>query len=72
MKVSIGVKEVPGEITLDVEKSADEIAGAVKTAFGGDTLDLTDSDGTRVLVPSASIGYVQIKDVPERKVGFGF
>ncbi|MFC5281202.1 DUF3107 domain-containing protein [Arcanobacterium canis] len=72
MKVTIGVKDAQGEILVDVDKSADEIANAVKDSFTGPALELTDTDGTRVIVPSSSIGYVQIKDVPERKVGFGF
>ena len=70
MEVRIGVQNVAREITFETTQSTDEIIAAVKAALGADVLDLTDDKGGRVIVPSASIGYVTTG--AERKSGVGF
>lgn len=74
MEISIGVRDTTrGEIALDVDQSADEVAQAVAEALNSNSLlTLTDKEGKRAIVPASAIAYVQIHDVPERKVGFGF
>lgn len=70
MEVRIGVQNVAREITFETAQTTDEIFAAVKAALGSDALELTDDKGGRVIVPSASIGYVTTG--AERKAGVGF
>ena len=65
MEVRIGVQHVAREITF-----ADELVAAVKAARSAETLELTDDKGGRIIVPSASIGYVTTG--AEKKAGVGF
>ncbi|WP_169166222.1 DUF3107 domain-containing protein [Cellulomonas taurus] len=73
MDITIGVQNLPRELVIDSAQSADEIAAAVEAALGGSksTLELTDARGRRVIVPSASIGYVEIGTENKGTVGFG-
>ena len=70
MEVRIGVQHVAREITFETTQSTAEIYAAVKAALGSDVLELTDDKGGRIIVPSASIGYVTTG--AERKAGVGF
>ena len=58
MEVRIGVQHVAREITFETTLTADELVAAVKAARSAETLELTDDKGGRIIVPSASIGYV--------------
>lgn len=78
MEISIGVRDIAREITLEVEGEADEIVANVTDvltkAAKGDTaavLDLTDEKGNRTIVPAVALGYVQIGASEPRRVGFG-
>ena len=42
-----------------------------KAISAGSVLSLTDSKGREYLVPAAKIGYVEIGEQSERRVGFG-
>lgn len=70
MEVRIGVQHVAREITFETALSADELTKVVREALEGDLLELTDDKGGRVIVPSASIGYVSTG--AERRGGVGF
>lgn len=70
MEVRIGVQNVAREITFETTQSSDEIFAAVKASLGSEALELTDDKGGRIIVPSASIGYVTTGS--ERKSGVGF
>jgi hypothetical protein len=57
---------------IESDQSADEVTAAVTKALGGEAvLELVDTRGRRVLVPSASIGYVEIGTESKGRVGFG-
>ena len=71
MDVRSGVKHVTREISFETDMPADKVAKAVADAMGGATLDLTDDKGRRIVVPSDSIGYVEIGEADKRRVGFG-
>jgi hypothetical protein len=59
--ITIGVQNLPRELVIESDQSADEVTAAVTKALGGEAvLELVDTRGRRVLVPSASIGYVEI------------
>ncbi len=70
MEIRIGVQNVSRELVVETDLSADAIAQLVADAVAGSTLDITDSKGRRVVVPSGSIGYVEIGEENKRFVGF--
>lgn len=73
MEISIGIRNVQRELTLDVDMTADEVSEKVSAALEGNTvLSLKDTEGKVVIVPSEAIGYVQVNDAETRRVGFGF
>ncbi|GAA2162317.1 uncharacterized protein DUF3107 [Humibacillus xanthopallidus] len=70
MDIRIGVQNVAREIAFETTQSTDEIVAAVKAALDSDVLELVDDKGGRIIVPSASIGYVTTG--AERRAGVGF
>ncbi len=70
MEVRIGVQHVAREITFETTLSADELVAAVKAAHDADVLELTDDKGGRIIIPTASLGYVTTG--AEKKAGVGF
>ncbi|WP_265520774.1 DUF3107 domain-containing protein [Oerskovia flava] len=72
MEVTIGVQNLARELVVETEQSAEDVATAVSAALGGaPALELLDARGRRVIVPTSSIGYVEIGTEEQRKVGFG-
>lgn len=72
MDIKIGVKQVSREIVVESNQTAADIEKAVADALSNDSvLVLSDAHGRKVLVPSASIGYVDIGEETARRVGFG-
>ncbi|PFG33863.1 DUF3107 domain-containing protein [Sanguibacter antarcticus] len=72
MEITIGVQNLARELTIETDATAEEISKAVTDALNGKpVLELTDSRGRKILVPSATIGYVEIGAEEQRKVGFG-
>ena len=70
VEITIGVQNVPRELVVETDRSADDVAKAVTKALSaGAPLDLTDTRGRRFIVPAGTVGYVEIGDEP-RKVGF--
>ena len=70
MEIHIGVQNVAREIAFESAQSTDEILAAVRAALDSDVLELVDDKGGRIIVPSASIGYVTTG--AERRGGVGF
>ncbi|RZS44231.1 uncharacterized protein DUF3107 [Herbihabitans rhizosphaerae] len=72
MEVKIGVAETAREIVLNSTLTPDEVealvADALKNTQG--TLTLVDEKGSRYVVPSARVAYVEIGKSDSRKVGF--
>ncbi|MBD5786916.1 DUF3107 domain-containing protein [Cellulosimicrobium terreum] len=72
MEVTIGVQNLARELVIETDESAEAVARSVADALGGaPALELLDTKGRRVIVPSVSIGYVEIGSEEQRKVGFG-
>ena len=70
MEIRIGVQNVSRELTVEVDLTAEAVAKLVADAVSGATLDLTDTKGRRVVVPSGAIGYVEMGEEAKRRVGF--
>ncbi len=72
MEVKIGVQNVAREITLESTQSAAEVSALVDEAVStGGLLTLTDEKGRQVIIPGAQLGYVDLGQESERRVGFG-
>jgi Protein of unknown function (DUF3107) len=72
VEVKIGVQNAARELVLDSEQSPDEVLAAVTAALAsGDVLQLEDDRGRRVLVPVASLAYVEVGPPESRRIGFG-
>ncbi len=72
MEIKVGIQHVNREVVLEVSATAAEIEKSVMKAITDETmLSLTDEHGRRVLIPAATIGYVDIGEENSRRVGFG-
>ena len=70
--VRIAIAEVSSELSFECESSPAEIKTAVAQALADNSLlALTDIRGHEIIVPAARIGYVEIGQPTERRVGFG-
>jgi Protein of unknown function (DUF3107) len=71
-QVRIAVSDVSSELSFECPSSPDEIRSAVTAALSaGSPLILTDIRGHQIVVPAAKIGYIEIGEPVERRVGFG-
>lgn len=77
MEITIGVRNVARELSLETSGRADDVVKQVTDALAkakaGDpgVLDLTDDRGRRVIVPLDALGYLEIGGDEPRRVGFG-
>lgn len=77
MEITIGVRNVARELTLEVSEDADAVTETVHQALAkaesdeGAALELTSTKGRRVIVPVAALGFVEFGGDEQRKVGFG-
>jgi hypothetical protein len=73
MEVKLGVTYSPKELVVEVEQSADDVAGMVEAAMTGKAkvLWLTDAKGRRVGVPTEKLAYIEVgEEHPDKRVGF--
>jgi hypothetical protein len=72
VEITIGVQHVSREIALDVDLTADEVSAAVAAALAGKpALELNDSKGRRVIVPTSTLAFVELGAETKARVGFG-
>ncbi|MEV6031149.1 DUF3107 domain-containing protein [Nonomuraea sp. NPDC052116] len=73
MEVKIGVRSVHREIVVETELSAEQVEEEIRNALSVErgVFALTDVKGRRVVVPVASIGFIEIGEDQARPVGFG-
>ena len=70
--IRIAVANVSSELSFESAHSPAEIKALVTTALSsGVPLALTDVRGHEILIPAEKIGYVEIGESTERRVGFG-
>lgn len=72
MEVKIGVQNVNRELTLETTQEGDDIeAGVAKALSGGEpVITMTDVKGRRVIIPTASLAYIEIGSPTIGQVGF--
>lgn len=72
VQVRITVANVNSDINFESTLSAADIQSAVNAALkSGDALTLEDIRGRVVMVPADKIGFVEIGEQTDRRVGFG-
>lgn len=72
VQVRITVANVNSDINFESSLSASDIQSAVNAALkSGDALTLEDIRGRVVMVPADKIGFVEIGEQTDRRVGFG-
>ena len=70
--VRIAVTDVVSELSFESADSPKDVKAAIDKAIAaGSILSLTDTKGREFIVPAAKIGYVEIGEQSERRVGFG-
>ena len=71
MEVKIGVQHAPRELVIESAEPAEEIMARLEKALAdGGIFSLVDSRGRQVLVPAASLAYVEIGGGVAGQVGF--
>lgn len=72
MEVKIGVVDSPRELTVSTTDSPDQVEALVTESLRNSQglLTLVDDKGTRFVVPSARIAYVEIGPSDRPRVGF--
>lgn len=71
MEITIGIRDVPRELTLETSSTTEAITTSVTEAIEkGETLVLADSRGGQLIVPAAALGYVRLGTEEPRRVGF--
>jgi hypothetical protein len=72
VEIKIGVQNVAREIVVESKQSPEEVEALVTEALtNGGVLNLVDDAGRRVIVPVATIGYVDLGAAKKGSVGFG-
>ena len=71
MEIRIGVQNVARELVLESDETAEKVLAAVEAALAKSAvLTLKDSRGRRVVVPTATLAYVEMGEDTPRHVGF--
>ena len=71
-EVRISISDLSREVELEVAQSKSDVLALVNAAIASDTaLVLDDVKGRQLIIPATKIGFVEIGDSTERKVGFG-
>lgn len=71
-KVRISITNVGSELSFECPLTPAEIKASVTAALSAQTpLTLQDVQGHEIIVPADKIGYVEIGEPAERRVGFG-
>ncbi|MEV6860885.1 DUF3107 domain-containing protein [Streptosporangium subroseum] len=75
MEIKIGVRSVHRELIVETDFSAEQVESelikALATEGGNGVFTITDVNGRKVLVPTASLGFIEIGEEEARPIGFG-
>ena len=72
VEVRIAVTNVSTELSFECPSPVDEIRSAVTSSIAaGSPLVLSDVHGREIIVPADKIGFVEIGEQIDRRVGFG-
>lgn len=71
MEIKIGVTNIAREISIESEVSAAELTQKLEEALAGGLLEITGTNGRRLVIPGSQIGYLDMGSEHPRPVGFG-
>lgn len=72
MEVKVGIRDYPREVIVETEATAADVEASFTAAVASSGLfTLTDDKGRKVLIPAASVAYVDLGQEHQRPVGFG-
>lgn len=72
VEVRIAITHVSSELAFECPTGVEEIRSAISTSLtSGSPLVLSDVRGREIIVPADKIGFVEIGEQVERRVGFG-
>lgn len=73
MDIRIGIQDLPREVTLETSADPKTLTEQIEKAIesGAASLTLTDDKGRHFIIPTRSIGYVEIGTEESRRIGFG-
>ncbi len=72
MDIRIGITNSPREIAFESSQTAAQVQKTVTDALNADArfITLADDKGKLYIVPTASLGYVEVGSEESRRVGF--
>ncbi|GAA4490808.1 DUF3107 domain-containing protein [Microbacterium panaciterrae] len=72
MEIRIGIINTGRELSFETSASADEVRTQIAAALdqGASHVTLSDVKGNSYIVPTASLGYVELGTEESRRVGF--
>ena len=72
MEIRIGIRENQRDLSFETNLSSEQVSTLISTAFASkqELVSFEDDKGTTILVPTASIAYVEIGAEQSRRVGF--
>ena len=72
MDIELGIQNVARSVNFSTDESADNVSQAIAQAVADNaTIDLTDDNGRRIIVPAKALGYAIIGSETKHAVGFG-
>ncbi|MEO3805753.1 DUF3107 domain-containing protein [Nonomuraea sp. B1E8] len=73
MEIKIGVRSVHRELVVETDLTAEQVEEEIRNALSVErgVFALTDVKGRRIVVPVASLGFIEIGEDESRPVGFG-
>jgi len=72
MEIRIGIRENQRDLSFETNLSSAQVSNLISTAFASkqELVSFEDDKGATILVPTASIAYVEIGAEQSRRVGF--
>jgi hypothetical protein len=72
VEIRIGIVNASRELSFETSSTAAEIEAAVAAALASANgfLSLSDNKGKTYIIPTATLGFVEVGDEAERRVGF--
>ncbi|HHW50278.1 MAG TPA: DUF3107 domain-containing protein [Pseudoclavibacter sp.] len=73
MDVRIGIQNQAREIVVETSADPAELADTIAAAIAKDspTLRLSDDKGRQFIIPTRTIGYIEVGAEETRRIGFG-
>lgn len=73
MEIKIGVRSVHRELVVETDLTAEQLEGEISAALTSSSgvFTITDVNGRKLIVPVASLGFIEIGEEEARPVGFG-